>query len=62
MIELQERLEGSLIAIGFTKICGFFLWKFAHFEKESLKEFLATTRGTQKTAQTAGWLCEPINF
>ena len=52
MIELQERLEGSLIVIGFTKICRFFLWKFAHFEKVSLKEFLATTRGTQKTAQT----------
>ena len=28
----------------------------------SLKEFLATTRGTQKTVQNVRWLCQPINF
>ena len=28
--------------------------------QEQLKEFLASTRGTQKTAQTDRWTCKPI--
>ena len=59
MIGPQEQLSGSLIIIKLTRICFFFGNLFTS-KKVSLKEFLATTNGTQNTAQTVKWPCELI--
>ena len=44
-----EPLDGSLIIIELPKIYRFFLWKFFHFKKVSLKDSLRMLRGTLTT-------------